>query len=208
MFDFEKVEDFDSHIAMSIPDYNGLAELVETVALEYLHPEGNLLDIGCSSGRLISSLAKRTPASLIGCDVVDIRADNKIPFYLCKASEAISLLNEVDVITSIFSLQFMSPSEREKTLWNIGEKVKNGSVAIIAEKIRLGDARVDSVVSRHLHKLKLKNFTPTEILKKDDELFGSMFSVNSDQMKSELAEIGNATQIWQSCGFAAWVVTK
>lgn len=208
MFKFEDVKDFEKHISLSIPNYDGLVEVVKAITLEYLDDQGTMLDIGCSSGSLLNEICKYSNAELIGCDLVDMNYEKNFKFYQSPAEQCLIANDDLSVITSIFTLQFMGQTEREATLRLIAAHVENGAVAIIAEKIHLNDSRLDSAIFRQHMRTKLQHFTAAEILEKDLQLAGSMFPRVSAEIESELDALGDYEQIWQSYNFKCWVVTK
>jgi len=55
-FDFNKIEDFDEHIRLSIPNYDFLFEQVKVLVEAFAEEECPVVDVGCSTGRLVSSL--------------------------------------------------------------------------------------------------------------------------------------------------------
>ena len=208
MFDFKKIEDFDRHIALSIPNYDGLVDTVKAVILEYLSNDGALLDIGCSSGALLNSLRDLTKANLIGCDLVDMGYDKGYDFHKKSARAIFDLFNidDFDVISSIFTLQFMGRIERRETLKSIKNRVDAGSVFILAEKVHFNCSRLDTAIFRQHMRSKLTGFTAEEILAKDLQLSGSMFPRSCSEIEKELAEIGSHEVIWQCYNFKCWAV--
>lgn len=206
MFDFSKVEDFDHHIELSIPNYNGLIDVVSAVSLEYLDKDSKLIDIGCSSGRFLNMVAPNTSAELIGCDLVDMKYEKKYSFTMQLGSKVLSIAEDVNVITSLFTLQFMSRKERALTLHQISQHVKKGAIAIIAEKVHLNSTRLNTAIFRSHQRKKMDSFTAVEILEKDHALSGAMFPRSDKEIEQELSSIGNFDQIWQSYNFKCWCI--
>lgn len=208
MFDFSEIKDFDRHIEMSIPNYIGLIDVVSSIALEYLDYSSKIIDIGCSSGRLLNLISNSTKAELIGCDLVDMKYNKNYKF---KKESAISVLADaanVSVITSIFTLQFMSKLDRAETLREVKRHIDGGAIAIIAEKVHLNSTRLDTSIYRSHMRKKLENFTADEILKKDNSLVGVMFPRSSIDIENELSMLGDYDQIWQSYNFKCWCIYK
>jgi tRNA (cmo5U34)-methyltransferase len=208
MFDFSEIKDFDAHINMSIPNYSGLLDSVSAVALEYLTPDGSMLDIGCSSGALLNHIKPKTLSKLYGCDLVDMGTEKKYEFLNESGLSALQNVDDIDVITSIFTLQFMGRIERKDTLTEIERKVKDGAIAIIAEKTHINNPRVNTALYRQHQRGKLKSFTSDQILQKDFDLSGSMFPLESNEIENELSSIGRFVQIWQSYNFKCWCCFK
>lgn len=206
MLDFSKIEDFEKHIQLSIPNYGGLIDVIKAVSLEYVSGDGLMLDVGCSSGFLLNKIAKNTRASLIGCDVVNMDYEKNFKFIQDKGCDVLSIIDHIDVISCIFTLQFMGRKERAKTIEEIKKHVDAGCVAIIAEKIHMESSRIDTAVFRQHQRSKLNHFTAKEILDKDLSLSGSMFSMESEKIENELGYIGKYEQLWQSYNFKCWCI--
>lgn len=208
MFDFTKIEDFSHHINLSIPNYNGLMDIVKVFISEYVQNGGTYVDIGCSDGRLIGTIPKNDCTSYIGIDIIDIRRYHDFYFIKDNVNNVIGKLGNVDLLTSIFSMQFMDRRTRRDLVSNIQVKMKECKCPfIVAEKVILNDSRVESVLKkRHIERKRL-GFTDKEILDKEMDLFGSMFCLTHDQLKKELSSIGRLESIWQSYNFVAYIVT-
>lgn len=215
-FDFEKVDDFDRHIALSIPNYEGLVDVFTALCMEYMPPQGTLLDIGCSTGKFLAGLPKVKDSYYAGCDIalvngiVETAENGNFDFITMSANDAIENLlsgdGHIDVLTSMFTLQFMGTKERRATLDQIKRVVDKGGVALIAEKIFCKSSKINNVLAREHLRQKRKNFSDTEILDKDYQLFGSMFCLELDSIEKELSGVGRYEQVWQSYNFRGWVV--
>jgi len=208
-FDFASIKDFDKHISLSIPNYDGLVDVTTSIFKEYMPPHGVCVDVGCSTGKLLKSFQNITEGEYIGVD--QVRMCDGYPFTFYEA-DCLTFLTantkSIDVVISVFTLQFLGNIKRKKVVDELRRLVANGTTLIIAEKVFSKSARVNSILTReHVHQ-KRKSFTDTEILDKDYELFGSMFCLDDDKMIEELNSIGQYEQIWQSYNFKAWVVYK
>lgn len=201
MFRFESIKNFDEHIDLSIPNYCSLRNIFKAFTLEYSSAGGKVVDIGCSTGSFLSSLPKRDGVNLVGIDVVDILEDKDLDFHLCSAHEYLETATDVDVIISMFTLQFMNKRDRKKTVDLIEHHVKNGATALIAEKVLL-PSRIDSVLKRQHIQAKREHFSDADILDKEADLFGSMQCVEIHQLESELV---NPYKVWQSYNFVGYV---
>ena len=68
MFDFKSIQDFDKHINLSIPNYKNLSNVFSGITCAFAQPESSVVDIGCSTGRFLSSLPKTKNCKYIGID--------------------------------------------------------------------------------------------------------------------------------------------
>lgn len=206
MFNFTSINDFDRHIELSIPNYEGLSKVIRSLFLEYMPPNGYCLDVGCSTGKMLSILSVDVEGNYTGIDISDFTEHSGFEFIKCDCLEYLTTLEKNDVILSIFTLQFLGRTHREEVIKQLRRLVLCGSTLIIAEKVYSRTARVDSVLNREHIKQKRLSFTDTEILDKQEQLAGSMFCSTVPQMEVELSHIGDYEQVWQSYNFRAWVV--
>lgn len=207
MFDFNKVSDFEKHINLSIPNYNGLCDVFRPFVMEYANPEGNVLDIGCSTGSFLNSLDKREDINYIGSDIVDITKYKNFEFIKDDCEIVLKKLENVDVIISMFTLQFLGKHKRKRVLNIVKKHIENGGIFLVSEKCLL-NTKVETVLKREHLQQKRKGFNDSEILNKDKDLFGSMFCLTESELLKELGNVGQTTQIWQSYNFKGYVVFK
>lgn len=208
VFDFEKINDFDEHIKLSIPNYTGLCDIFRALAIENMTIGGSCLDIGCSTGNFLNNLP-RIDADYIGADICDIRnSSSKFKFMMEPAKKALREIGNLDVIVSMFTLQFLGRSERRETIKELKNHIDKGAVLLIAEKNYLNSAKINQVIQREHFNQKRKVFTGDQILEKDYQLFGSMFCKTSEEMVEELSYLGRFEQVWQSFNFKGWCVYK
>jgi trans-aconitate methyltransferase len=210
-FDFNKIEDFDSHIHLSIPSYDQLFSLFLELVTIYSHNVTTVIDYGCSTGKFLSSLPKRNDCRYIGIDnsnlIPNSFSDNLIFIQEDATTETTTsqMLNNC-VIVSMFFLQFLTPKKRAIMLSKFRQAVNNGGVLLIAEKVILDDPYLESIMGRLFLSEKRGKFTDTQILDKDKQLVYSMFCKTKQNLIQELNEIGSVTQVWQSYNFMGFVV--
>jgi tRNA (cmo5U34)-methyltransferase len=207
-FRFESVKNFDRHIALSIPNYEGLVDIVKAVFLEYMPPKGKCLDIGCSTGKVLNDLSELVEGEYAGVDLMDFQCEKKFEFYQGDCVNRLGHTEKVDVIICLFTLQFLGKHERRKATNELMRLVGNGSTLILAEKVYSNSVKINSVLCKEHTRQKRKHFTDKEILDKEYELSGSMFCKTKTEINKEISFIGNSDQIWQSYNFCAWVITK
>ena len=207
-FDFAKVGEFDKHINLSIPNYTSLCNIFLNITKEFMSAETKVVDLGCSTGKFLSSLDKIEDCEYIGIDTLDF-ADRKQGFkFLQKDAETIKDIDSCSVIISMFFLQFLGEPKRKRMLKLIKEKVEKGCVLLISEKVLLEDTRIQTVLHKMHLQEKRKGFSDKEILDKDLRLGVTMYCKTQNELLEELKEIGNPTQVWQSYGFVGYVVKK
>tara|TARA_R110000772_G_scaffold10100_1_gene32552 strand:- start:1494 stop:2135 length:642 start_codon:yes stop_codon:yes gene_type:complete len=206
IFNFSKVENFDDHINLSIPNYSGLSELFETFVYEYMPVNGVCVDIGCSTGRFLNSLRK-SEGTYVGVDAVDFK-DRHEGFVFVNGGivDYLKTLERADVLISMFALQFLGPSERLAAIVELTRLVNGGACLLLAEKVFIESPKINQLIHRSHIQFKRKGFTDKEILDKDYELMGSMFCKTDKEIDNELSFFGNYWQVWQSYNFKAWCI--
>tara|TARA_R100001369_G_C3306601_1_gene166622 strand:- start:66 stop:713 length:648 start_codon:yes stop_codon:yes gene_type:complete len=205
-FDFSEVVEFDKHIAMSIPNYDGLINLVGAFFLEIMPPDGVCVDVGCSSGSLLNSFSEMTVGRYIGIDSVDFGENKNFEFRNEDCVDALQKLKAADFVICLFTLQFLGRHKRAKVITELGRLVSGGATVIIGEKLYMGSAKINGIFHRKHMMKKRELFNDREILDKDEALFGSMYCINEQTASDDYENIGCSTRIWQSYNFAAWII--
>lgn len=212
MFDFNKVENFDEHIILSIPNYEQLFNTFSKLATIYSEPNSHVIDYGCSTGKLLLSLQKKDGCVYYGIDNSTLLPENKDNEITFCNGDAYFLGNEIQgyksVVISMFFLQFLSKEKRKEMLLLLKYQVNNGATLLISEKVMLDDCKVDNIISRLHISEKRKNFSDKDILDKDYQLLDSMYIVKESDLMKELNEIGIPIKVWQSYNFCGYVVIK
>ena len=209
-FDFDKIEDFEKHIELSIPNFLTLDNIFRNIAHEYAQPESTVVDLGCSTGRFLSSLNKTKDVNYFGFDEVDmLNRHNDFKFLKGDCEDLVlSIDDNISVLISMFFLQFLGDKKRQRMLKIIKEKIDSGSVLLISEKVYLNDPRLQQTISRLHIQEKRKGFTDKEILDKDLELSVSMFCKTESALEKELSLLGWVSKVWQSYNFMGYVVKQ
>ncbi|MFW5879829.1 MAG: methyltransferase domain-containing protein [archaeon] len=206
MFDFNNIEDFDKHIRLSIPNYHTLFDIFQSIALEFMPPDGRCIDLGCSTGKFLNKLSSNIPAEYIGVDIVNMPSDKNFLYIKDDLVDTLKLYENCDLIVSMFTLQFLGKYKRQQALTEIKRLVNNGSRFLIAEKVYFDSSKLNSVLQKQHYKYKRNFFTDKEILDKDYSLLGSMHCLYDWEVIDQLNEIGYVEQVWQSYNFKGWFV--
>jgi|TARA_A100001515_G_C4568032_1_gene208814 tRNA (cmo5U34)-methyltransferase len=207
MFDFKSIQDFDKHINLSIPNYKNLSNVFSGITCAFAQPESSVVDIGCSTGRFLSSLPKTKNCKYIGIDESVLQNSfNNFEFIQADIEKALPDIKNISVIVSMFTLQFLGKLKRERVLAKIKEIINNGAVFLVAEKVYLDDPVIQTLVHKMHIQEKRKSFTDKDILNKDTQLAVSMFCKTETQLTKELNKIGNVSKVWQSYNFMGFCV--
>ena len=187
------VKDFDKHIERSIPKYTDIHKLTTRIS-DFFLTENNCqyLDIGSTTGSLIEKIGlhhnKRKKLNISGIEIEPhfckfsanrikkLSLNHNIKFY---SQDILSFFKKstkkYDLITSLFTLQFIKPSKRAEILKLIYNKLEWGGAFIFFEKVRGSDSRFQDLLNFLLNLEKIdQKFEPVEIYGKSMSLVGSM----------------------------------
>ena len=138
-------EGFDEHIQKSIRGYSDLLSDCVAMSEYFIEDHTTIFDIGCSTGNLLAHILEsnrdRAPkANYIGIDIEPSFATQWKPLEEQGLELHVADIQSFPVpancslITSIFSLQFISQHARQKILDRIYQALVPGGAFIVAEK--------------------------------------------------------------------------
>ena len=218
-FEFDKIEDFEKHIELSIPNFLTLDNIFRQITHEYAQPESTVVDLGCSTGRFLSSLSQLDDCNYIGIDEVDMK-DRQQGFDFIhgdpedffvdheEIEKKLNTQNNISVLISMFFLQFCGNNKRQRLLSTFKYHIDAGAILLIAEKVYLNDSQLQQSIHRLHIQEKRKGFSSKQILDKDLELSVSMFCKTEMELEDELRALGRVSKVWQSYNFMGYVVKK
>jgi len=212
-FKFENVPNFDDHIMKSIPSFAELNFLVKKLTHDFAQEGTMVVDVGCSTGRLLRSLDKRDGVWYYGIDkIMQPDQEKRITFFRDNALNLLPFLEpekECSVIISMFTMQFMPFSVRKSFLQMVEDRLCDGGIFICAEKMHLLNPCVESVVQANLLEWKLQHFSKEEVLDKTIGLKSVMYCQTREDLVNDLnVRIGDTDPIWQWGQFGAFVSRK
>jgi tRNA (cmo5U34)-methyltransferase len=148
-FTAEVTDVFDEHVSASVPYYPLIQNIVAEAA-DWLLPDGGVyVDVGASTGTTAAAIARRHPDRHIRTYLYD-----EVPEMLDKAMVKLAGFDNLkverrhknvlagmdhspsDLVTALFTLQFIAPENRPKVLNELRRRAKPTGAIIVAEKIR------------------------------------------------------------------------
>lgn len=215
---------FDDMLARSIPELEGMRELVAKIASPFVQPKTDIVDLGCSRGdamaRLISSNAGNNRfvgveisppmrrasesrfADLIERGIVQIRGDDLKHEY-------------PDVHTSVtlcvLTLMFIPIEHRFRLLAEAYHRTVPGGAFILVEKILGADSVTDEMFSRLYYDYKrIMGYSQEAIDRKRLALEGVLVPVSAafNEQLLEGAGFNHVECFWRYLNFSAWVAIK
>ncbi len=133
-FNFDTIADFDLHISGSINGYILLDHLISNIVSFFAKEGETIVDLGCTSGRLIEKLSKTHPeTTCVGYDITDHNFLPTTGARLIKQdiTEASFIIPPANVIMSIFTLQFLSYKDRTGVLKKIYSSLNTNGVFVV-----------------------------------------------------------------------------
>ena len=205
-FNFKNIDDFDKHINLSIPSYDTLMNIFSGVLSEYAQPETNVVDIGCSTGKFLAQLNQIAECNYFGIDKNDMNKHSNFKFVQGDLETELQEIKNISVIVSMFTLQFLGSKKRNRVLKIIKQKIDEGAIFLVAEKVYLNDPIIQTLIHRMHVQEKRSNFSDKDILDKDTQLSVSMFCKDESNLVDEFKSLGTVCKIWQSYNFMGFVV--
>lgn len=205
-FSFNDVVDFDSHISNSIPSYDGLTSLVQRIAADYAQDNTSVVDLGCSTGKLLKEMHKKDTVQYIGVDNSFNPAHSDVEFFHADLLDY--EIPKSSVVISLFTLQFLPLRKRKNIIKQVSKKLVDGGVFICAEKVHTVGRHLEVSLQNELLNQKRRHFTDEEILDKSIGLSSVMRCRTANELRRELASVGDVDSVWQWGQFICHVVTK
>lgn len=215
---------FDDMLERSIPQYELMRSTCFDVARQYVQPNTDIVDLGCSKGEAIAELVKTFGAynRFIGVEVskpmievarkrfegwiergtVDIKEfDLRAGYPLVRAS----------VTLAILTIQFTPIEYRLRILRDIYKSTIEGGAFILVEKVLGGSAEIDSLmVELYLQMKKGQGYSQEEIDRKKLSLEGALVPVTA-KWNEEMLRMSGWSQVdcfWRWMNFGGWLALK
>jgi tRNA (cmo5U34)-methyltransferase len=210
-FSFDTITDFDDHIAKSIPNYHLLNDSVRDLATFYAKEDFSIVDLGCSTGKLLESISFE--GAKLGIDI----SGNLLPDshdevqYLQKDLRSFKNLGKTpSLVISLFTLQFLPLADRPNILSLIYDELAEGGAFIWAEKVHEESGELERVMNSAYYDFKRLHFSASEIMKKERDLRPIMQTNTSmrNYIMAENAGFTVGTMFWKFYNFEAWLFVK
>lgn len=192
---------FDRHIRRSVPAYAECHDLILDIADQLVPAGGRCYDLGCSTGTLTASLAERLAprgAEIIGVDRepqmierAGARLENapSTRFLACALEEL--ELEPADVAVCFYTMQFVSPRQRDAVLGRIRSALEPHGALIQFEKVLAPTGRGQEVAEGAYFDFKRRQgFTNDEIAGKTRSLRGVLCPLSAEENYAMLRRAG------------------
>lgn len=214
VFDDAVAAVFDDMIRRSVPGYGTVIAMTKVFAEHYAQPDSVCYDLGCSLGA--STLAMRRGIAVPGCRIAAV--DNSAAMVK-KCSDVVTLdksdvpvevvcadirdvaIENASVVVMNFTLQFLSPDQRDVMIQKIYDGLQPGGVLLLSEKIAFEDNEKDTFETDMHHEFKkLMGYSDLEIAQKRKALENVLIRDTLDTHKTRLTKAGfTRTHLWFQC---------
>lgn len=220
----QREEGFDNHIEHSIRGYTNLWNDILKYSEYFVEDESEVVDIGCSTGKLLKAMiAQNTFAPKAryigveleedffeGFDEDELRYDNLK--YHRDDIRSFKFSENTNLVTSIFTLQFIPLNQRRDIITQIFNGLRPGGAFIFAEKTIAEYSRIQEIRTFTYYDYKREHFTSDDILDKEKTLRHMMKPNTRGELISMCAAAGfglsKIDSFWQNHGFTAFIAIK
>ena len=230
MVDFtfaHREEGFDEHIDKSIRGYQYLLSDIVSLSRYFVEKETNVYDIGCSTGKLTEAMLKKNQdiedVHYYGIEVADgfvgdmksreikLNSDyswNKIKFLHEDVRD--SMISNASLITSVFTLQFMSMRDRLPMIKKVYNGLNEGGAFIFAEKTICENAKFQEMITFNFYDYKRKFFDTKDIMDKEQTLRNIMKPNTWKQIEKYIYDAGfkDVQPFWRNHMFVGAIAVK
>jgi tRNA (cmo5U34)-methyltransferase len=220
-------EGFDKHIQQSIRGYDNLMEDVVSLSRYFVEDDTNIVDIGCSSGKNTKAMMEynsdHSPtAQYFGVEVADgfvqDLKDRRLELNTAGFNNVEFVMKDIrkfqfsncNLVTSIFTLQFMPKKDRKKVVQNIYHGLNEGGALIFAEKTICESALVQDMITFNYYDYKRKSFDTEDIMDKEKTLRNIMKPLTWKDLELMVSFAGFKTvqPFWRNHSFVGALAIK
>ena len=214
VFDDKVADVFDDMINRSVPGYQSIIKMIQTLSARYVTADSSVYDLGCSLGNATDAIIRGLKVPV--CYVFAI--DNSMSMIQkCKnkkfeSNKNVNLkfecadmldypVSNASMVVLNFTLQFVAPEKRDLLLKKIFDGMRSGGILVLSEKVRFKDQRVDNLLTEIHHEFKRENgYTDLEISRKRSALEQVLIPETIDCHIKRLLNAGfKSADVWFQC---------
>ena len=215
-------EGFDTHIDQSVRGYSNLWTDVLKFS-EYFVEDGTcVVDIGCSTGKLLKSMKEQNDKFAPKCFYkgIEIEEDffpklideENLKFWKgdVRSFDWVTGAVNCSLVTSIFSLQFMPKTNRQQIIDRIYEALVKGGAFIFSEKIFSSDSQLQEMMQFCYYDYKRQFYSAEELLDKEVNLRHMMKPLTYSELIEMVEKAGfeSVQPFWQNFNFVGIIAIK
>lgn len=223
-FNEEVVQVFPDMIERSVPGYGFILPLIGLIADRYSQPHTNIYDLGCSLGAATFAMAhylQRPGCRITAVDnseamvtrlneLLAVNAPN-LPIDVVLADIRDCEIERASVVVLNFTLQFISPADRDVLLQRIYDGLLPGGAVVLSEKVVFADeGRNGRFINLHHDFKRANGYSELEISQKRTALENVLIPETIEQHQTRLHEVGfTSAELWfQAFNFASLLAIK
>ena len=200
-FNEDVAEVFDDMLQRSVPFYNEIQLMISRFAEAYYQPKTTLIDLGCSHGSTLNSIAENTaipPAMMIGIDNSEAmleKATTRLqPFdgisLICGDIKESPITN-ASVIILNYTLQFIRPLYREQLIQHIYDSLVPGGILLLSEKVLENSTNMSRMFIQMYYQFKKEQgYSDLEISQKREALENVLIPYKVDEHYELMKKVG------------------
>ena len=224
-FDESVAKVFPDMIKRSVPGYATTLDMIGVITARFAQPSSRLYDLGCSVGA--STLAMRGAVNHPDCRIVavdnsqamvhrcseHVRDDesSRVPVdIICDDIRTIPM-DRASVVTSNFTLQFLSPENRLPLLERVCNAMLPGGAFILSEKIHFETGAEQELQTTLHHDFKRANgYSDLEISQKRTAIENVLIPDTVEEHHARLRQAGfRHSVVWFQCfSFVSLIAIK
>jgi tRNA (cmo5U34)-methyltransferase len=213
-FDAKVAEVFPDMIQRSVPGYSNIISAIGMLAERFAKPNSNVYDLGCSLGA--ATLSMRRHINQEGCKILAVdnspamvercrlhidafRSDTTVEVIEADIRQV--TIENASIVVLNFTLQFLTPEDRQTLLEKIYAGLRPGGILILSEKFIFEDADSNELLIDLHHDFKRANgYSELEISQKRSAIENVMKPDSVATHKQRFDEIGfSSFEVWFQC---------
>jgi len=223
-FDQQVADVFPDMIKRSVPGYSNIISTIGMLTKRFAQANSNLYDLGCALGA--ASLEMRRNVEVSGCEIIAIdnspamiegcqrhlngyKSDTKVSITcgdICTMN-----IENASVVVINFTLQFISPKERDVIIQTIYDAMLPGGLLLLSEKLKFDDERSGQLLTDlHLDFKRANGYSELEISQKRSAIEDVLLPDTLDEHKTRLTKAGfSCVELWFQCfNFSSLIAIK
>ncbi len=223
-FNDDVADVFPDMLRRSIPGYAATIQAIGALASRYVQPGTRCYDLGCSLGA--ATLAMRQNIAVPGCQIVGV---DLAPAMITRCREIIAAddsdvdvsiveddvrqiaIEQASMVVMNYTLQFLSPEERDAMIGNIFDGLTDGGIFVLSEKVVDEDQEVEALLVQMHHEFKRQNaYSALEISRKRTALEDVLIPESIAAHRARLGSAGfRHIGVWlRQFNFVSIIATK
>jgi len=225
-FDQQVTDAFDDMLERSIPAYNTMRDLTRSLAIRYVQPGTDVVDLGSSRGAAIAPLVDVNPTlGASGFWLSEVAPPMLAALHARFAREIADGLVRVgatdlrhaypdaraSVTLCVLTLQFVPIEYRWQVLQRAFDHTVERGVLLLVEKVLGEGASLHETFDAEYLRFKSGNaYTDEQIARKKASLEGVLVSVSAEENVRMLRGVGfrHVDCYWRWLNFAGWVAVR